>query len=185
MGSLLCSNSDTIYNNMLNIIKLDDNTNELYNHHNNNIDISIIVNSDNSLDSNLDINDASQEAFSLNNNLVPSIEVEKTFTSWYDVEQYVKAYAISQDFATRLDCSKKSLGIIIRADIVCHHAVVHWINNEYHVRSANLEHNYPMDTAVTSFDPEYRKLSYNKKDQVNILFNSGVSVPTIIRMLSE
>ncbi|CAG8744244.1 7642_t:CDS:2, partial [Racocetra persica] len=144
----------------------------------------IIVDSDDSLDSNLDINDVSQEAFSLNNNLVPSIEVGKTFT-------------------------KKSLGIIIRADIVCHHAgiakktstglrttksivigcsfkiVVHWINNEYHVRSANLEHNHPMDTAVTLFDPGHHKLSYNKKDQVNILFNSGIPVPTIIRMLSE
>ncbi|CAG8586685.1 11896_t:CDS:2, partial [Racocetra persica] len=161
------------------------------------------------LDSNLDINDVFQEAFSLNNNLVLSIEVGKTFTSWCDIEQYIKAYAISQGFAIRLDRSEKSLGIIIRADIVCRHAgiakktstglrttksiaigcpfkiVVRWINNEYHVRSANLEHNYPMDIAVTSFNPGYCKLSHNEKDQVNILFNSDVPVPTIIRMLSE
>ncbi|CAG8743954.1 18528_t:CDS:2, partial [Racocetra persica] len=126
----------------------------------------IIVDSDDSLDSNLDINDVPQEAFSLNNNLVPSIEVGKTFTSWCDVEQYIKAYAISQGFATRLDHSEKSLGIIIKADIVCHHAVVHWINNKYHVRSANLEHNHPMDTAVTLFDPGYCKLNYNEKNQI-------------------
>ncbi|CAG8843157.1 14423_t:CDS:2, partial [Racocetra persica] len=124
-------------------------------------------------------------AFSLNNNLVLSIEIGKTFTSWCDVEQYVKAYAISQSFATRLDRSEKSLGIIIRADIVCRHAIVRWINNEYHIRSTNLEHNHLMDTAVTSFDPGHCKLSHNEKDQINILFNSGVPVPTIIRMLSE
>ncbi|CAG8773664.1 10722_t:CDS:2, partial [Cetraspora pellucida] len=149
---------------MLNIIKLDNNTNELYNHHNNNIDISIFVDSDDRLNSNLDINDIPQEVFSLNNNLVSSIEVGKTFT-------------------------KKSLDIIIRADIVCYHAsiakktstklrttksiaigclfkiVVHWINNEYHVRLANLKHNHSIDTAITLFDSGHHKLSYNEKNQ--------------------
>ncbi|CAG8619519.1 17554_t:CDS:2 [Racocetra fulgida] len=194
---------------MPNIIELDDNTNELYDHHNTNVGTSISVDSDDSIDSNLDINDAPQEMFSLSNNLVPSIEVRKTFTDWCDVKQYVKAYTISQGFATRLDHTEKSMSIIIRADIVCRRAdipkktstglrttksiaidcsfkiVVHLINSEYSIRSAELKHNHPMDTAVTSFDPGHRKLSHSEKDQVKILFDSGVPVPTIIRMLSE
>ncbi|CAG8758486.1 9593_t:CDS:2, partial [Cetraspora pellucida] len=100
---------------------------------------------------------------------------------WCDVEQYIKAYAISQGFATRLDYSKKSLSIIIRANIVCRHISIAKKTST----GLRTTKSIAIDTAITSFDPKHHKLSYNEKDQINILFNSSVPVPTIIRMLSE
>ncbi|CAG8460223.1 3404_t:CDS:2 [Cetraspora pellucida] len=63
--------------------------------------------------------------------------------------------------------------------------VVYWIKYEYHMRSAHIKHNHSMDIIVISFDSKYCKLSHSKKNQMRILYDSGVLVLTIIKMLSE
>ncbi|CAG8645960.1 8732_t:CDS:2 [Dentiscutata erythropus] len=188
------------------------------------------LNIDNSFDDNLNINNSFNDNVNINNNfdnglnidnnnsiqmsnnylaMIPSINVGQTFTSWCDVQQCINAYTMSQGFATRLDRSEKSMGMVTRADIVCRYAgtaskkstglrntksvatgcqfkiTVHWAKTEYHVKSVNLEHNHLLDTTVVLFDPGYCKLSHNENDQIQILYNSGVPVPTIVKMLSE
>ncbi|CAG8757219.1 9952_t:CDS:2 [Cetraspora pellucida] len=106
-----------------------------------------------------------------------------TFATWNDVIQHINAYAIEQEFAMRLNCTEKSLDVTIRAKIVCHHAVI--TNTEYYVKYINLEHNHLIDTAVAVFDSSYHKLSNSKNNQVLMLYNSGILVPIIIRILNK
>ncbi|CAG8780811.1 524_t:CDS:2, partial [Dentiscutata erythropus] len=105
----------------------------------------------------------------------------------------------------------RNLGLIVRADIVYHRAgtasnkstglrttrsvttgcqfkvTVRWVKNEnqYCIKSANIEHNHLLDSAVVIFDPGYRKLSSNEKTQIQVLHNSGIPIPTIVNMLTE
>ncbi|CAG8627605.1 16998_t:CDS:2, partial [Cetraspora pellucida] len=86
-------------------------------------------------------------------------------------------------FAIRLDNTEKSLGVTIRAEIVCCHAGI--TNTEYHMKYVNLEHNYLMDTAVAVFDPGHHKLSNSKNNQVLMLYNSGIPSHNHVKGLSE
>ncbi|CAG8832325.1 2756_t:CDS:2, partial [Gigaspora margarita] len=139
-----------------------------------------------------------------------TIMVGKTFTDWNSVQEYINAYAISKGFATRLRRTERNMNIIIRADIVCRRAgvasntstglrmtksiatncpfkvVVRWTKkNKYSVWSVNLEHNHLLDSAAIKFDPGHRRLSRNENAHIQMLYDSGVPVPTIVNMLTE
>ncbi|CAG8746970.1 15314_t:CDS:2, partial [Cetraspora pellucida] len=72
-----------------------------------------------------------------------TLTVDQTFAEWCDVKQYVNAYAIKQGFATRLNHTEKNLSFLTRAEIT---------KVKYHVKSVNLKHNHPIDTAAVVFD---------------------------------
>ncbi|CAG8525140.1 5736_t:CDS:2 [Cetraspora pellucida] len=63
--------------------------------------------------------------------------------------------------------------------------LVRWKKHEYHVTQVNLEHNHPLDFAAVMFDSGYQKLSYNENMHIQMLYNRGVPIPTIINMLTE
>ncbi|CAG8681504.1 14537_t:CDS:2, partial [Racocetra fulgida] len=149
-----------------------------------------------------------EQASSTNNNPV-KVLVGQTFNDWYDVQQHIIAYAINQDFSTRLHYTERCMDFILRAEIVCCRTgvppkkstglrktksiaidckfkiVIRWAKNKYCIREAKLEHNYPLDSAAVIFDPDHRRLSSNESMYVQTLYNSGVPVPTIINMLTE
>ncbi|CAG8744611.1 6170_t:CDS:2, partial [Racocetra fulgida] len=138
-----------------------------------------------------------------------TILVGQIFTDWQDVKQHIDTYAIQQGFATRLRCTEYSLGFITRAEIICCRAgvakskssrqrkmksiaidcsfkiVVRWSKDAYHIRSVELKHNHPLDAAAVIYDPGYRKLSNNENIHVQMLYDRGVLVPTIVNMLTE
>ncbi|CAG8608103.1 7055_t:CDS:2, partial [Racocetra persica] len=173
------------------------------------IELDINLDTDHEETVHININEATQETLSDNNS--PSIVVGQMFANWNDVERHINVYALKQGFATRLDHTEKNLGITIRAEIVCCHAgianskstglrntksiaigcqckiVICWSKTKchYYVKSVNLEHNHPMDTAVAIFDPGYCKLSNSEHVYIRTLYDSGVPIPTIIRMLNE
>ncbi|CAG8623317.1 2752_t:CDS:2, partial [Cetraspora pellucida] len=115
-----------------------------------------------SLDKDFNDNHILHEITPVSNNSA-TLTVGQTFAKWCDVEQYVNAYAI-------------------KAEIVCRHART---PIKYHVKSVNLEHNYPIDAAAVVFDPGHHKLSNNENMYVRMLYNGGVLVPTIVNMLTE
>ncbi|CAG8812887.1 6042_t:CDS:2, partial [Cetraspora pellucida] len=57
--------------------------------------------------------------------------------------------------------------------------VICWTKDKYCIRHTHLEHNYPMDTAIVVFDSSYWKLSHNKNAHIQMLYDSGIPVPTI------
>ncbi|CAG8730236.1 7205_t:CDS:1, partial [Cetraspora pellucida] len=138
-----------------------------------------------------------------------TILVGQTFTDWDDVQQHINSYAISQGFATRLRRTERNMGFILKADIICRRAgtasntstglrktksiaincpfkiLVRWKKHEYHVTQVNLEHNHPLDSATVMFDPGHRKLSHNENMHIQMLYDGGVPIPTIINMLTE
>ncbi|CAG8552747.1 6243_t:CDS:2 [Cetraspora pellucida] len=131
-----------------------------------------------------------KESLSDNNLVKPLIIVGYTFTEWCDAEQYINAYAIKQRFATRLARTDRNLGLIVRADIVCHHAGTASnksteLQTTRSVATANLEYNHLLDSTVVVFDLGHQKLSSHKKTQVQVLHNSGIPIPTIVNMLTE
>ncbi|KAF0531626.1 protein far1-related sequence 5-like [Gigaspora margarita] len=175
------------------------------------IDISDDENSLDVLNDNYELpndNITSQGQITSNNPI--TIMVGKTFTDWNGVQEYINAYAISKGFATILRRTERNMNIIIRADIVCRRAgaasnastglrmtksiatncpfkvVVRWTKkNKYSVRSVNLEHNHLLDSAAIKFDPGHRRLSRNENAHIQMLYDSGVPVPTIVNMLTE
>ncbi|CAG8656751.1 803_t:CDS:2 [Cetraspora pellucida] len=118
-------------------------------------------NTDNKSKSDLD---TSHDRTFLNSNYsVSSNVVSQTFSSWNNVKQYINAYAINKGFAMILHCTDCSMGFITRAEIK---------KTEYHIKSAVFEYNHLIDTAVAIFDPGYHKLSNNKNNHLQILYNS-------------
>ncbi|CAG8684043.1 8594_t:CDS:2, partial [Racocetra fulgida] len=77
---------------------------------------------------------------------------------------------------------------IIRVDIVCRRAGAPSNKSAGLRKTKSIASAYTqslIDNIIALFDPGYHKLSHSKNDQVQMLYNNGVPVPTIIQMLSE
>ncbi|CAG8836490.1 11872_t:CDS:2, partial [Gigaspora margarita] len=144
-------------------------------------------NNENSLDIfNDSVTLSERQSPSVSNNQI-TIQVGQTFTDWNDVQQHINTYAINKGFATRLRRTERSMGFIIRADIVCRRAgtPIRWAKKEYCIRNVDLEHNHVLDSAAVMFDPGHRRLSHNENIHIQTLYDGGVPVPTIVNMLTE
>ncbi|CAG8519083.1 312_t:CDS:2 [Dentiscutata erythropus] len=150
------------------------------------LDNNFIYNDNEALDEDLSDNNIILPATPINNNST-TIFVGQTFDDWQKVEKYINAYAISKGFATRLQRTNKIIDFTTRAKIICRraNAPVRWAKTKYYVRSVNLEHNHLLDTAAVMFDPRHRKLSNSEKSHIQMLYNGGMPVPTIVNMLTE
>ncbi|CAG8680468.1 11915_t:CDS:2, partial [Racocetra persica] len=160
-------------------------------------DTSLNTNLDNNLDVDFDSHDLNN-SFGNNDNETFKMNLvdDNSITIKLDIEQYINAYAIKYNFATRLYHTEKHLGFLTRAEIVCHHAgapsnkstglrktksvaisyswkvVIHWAKVEYHVKSVELKHNHSLDIAIVMFDSDHCKLSNSKKQNLIKNLNS-------------
>ncbi|CAG8777765.1 9275_t:CDS:2, partial [Dentiscutata erythropus] len=128
------------------------------------LDDNFIFNNNEALDRDISDNNIILSATLINNNST-KIFVGQTFDDWQKVEKCINVYAISKEFVTRLQYTNKIMGLTTRAKIVCCRAGT------------------PSNKIM--FDPGYRKLSNSEKSHIQMLYNRGMPVPTIVNMLTE
>ncbi|CAG8525288.1 8443_t:CDS:2, partial [Racocetra persica] len=101
-----------------------------------------------------DNNNIILSATPINNNST-TIFVGQTFDNWYKVEEYINTYAISQEFATRLQRTDKIIDFTTKAKIIYHYA------SSLGNKSTRLQK--PKSIAIgcnkVMFDPKHHKLS--------------------------